>query len=67
LRSIPAGVAYAVWPGIGIVLVTLIAWTFPGQKPGTGALAGMVPIIAGAVALNLFSIPLRASATKTHP
>jgi small multidrug resistance pump len=60
LRSIPTGVAYAIWSGVGIVLITVIAWTFLGQKLGHGALWGMALIIAGVVVLNLFSSPLRA-------
>jgi small multidrug resistance pump len=60
LRSIPTGVAYAIWSGVGIVLITVIAWTFLGQKHGPGTLAGMALIIAGVVVLNLFSSPLRA-------
>jgi small multidrug resistance pump len=60
LRSIPTGVAYAIWSGVGIVFITAIAWTFLGQKLGPGALAGMVLIVAGVVVLNLFSSPPQA-------
>lgn len=55
LRTIPVGVAYAIWSGVGIVLVTLIAWLIFGQKLDLPALAGMALIIAGVVVLNLFS------------
>ncbi|MFC2972753.1 DMT family transporter [Azotobacter bryophylli] len=55
LRTIPVGVAYAIWSGVGIVLVTLIAWLIFGQKLDLPAVAGMALIIAGVVVLNLFS------------
>ena len=55
LRTIPVGVAYAIWSGVGIVLVTLIAWLVFGQKLDLPAVAGMALIIAGVVVLNLFS------------
>jgi len=53
LRSMPVGVAYAIWSGVGIVLVTAIAWIVYGQKLDAIALLGMALIIAGAAILNL--------------
>ena len=55
LRTIPTGVAYAIWSGAGIVLVSTIAWIFMGQKLDAPALAGMGLIIAGVLVINLFS------------
>ncbi|UTH73438.1 SMR family transporter [Chromobacterium sp. IIBBL 290-4] len=55
LREIPVGVAYALWSGIGIVLVSLIAWLLYGQKLDGAAIAGMALIIAGVAVINLFS------------
>jgi len=55
LRSIPVGVAYAVWSGLGIVLITLAAWWFYGQRIDTAGLIGMGLIVAGVLVLNLFS------------
>ena len=55
LRVIPVGVAYAVWSGVGIVLITLVAWIFLGQKLDLPALAGMALIVAGVVVMNVFS------------
>jgi small multidrug resistance pump len=55
LRSLPVGVAYAIWSGAGITLITLIAWLFYGQTPDLPAIAGMALIVAGVVVLNLFS------------
>jgi small multidrug resistance pump len=55
LRSIPVGVAYAIWSGLGIVLITLVAWVVYGQPIDLPALLGMGLIIAGVLVLNLFS------------
>lgn len=55
LRTIPVGIAYAIWSGVGIVLVTLIAWLIHGQKLDLPAMLGMALIIAGVLVLNLFS------------
>ena len=55
LRTIPVGVTYAVWSGVGIVLVAVIGWLVYGQKLDVPGLAGMALIVAGIVVLNLFS------------
>ncbi len=55
LRTIPVGVAYAIWSGVGIVLISLIAWLFMGQKLDAPAMLGMGLIVAGVVVLNVFS------------
>lgn len=55
LRAIPVGIAYAVWSGAGIVLISAIAWWRFGQKLDAPAMLGIALIIAGVVVLNLFS------------
>ena len=55
LKGIPVGIAYATWAGLGIVLITLIAWVMYGQKLDLGALVGMGFILIGVVIMNLFS------------
>jgi small multidrug resistance pump len=55
LRSIPVGVAYGIWSGVGIVLITLIGWVLYGQALDTAALVGLSLIVAGVVTLNFFS------------
>ncbi|MBC2603798.1 DMT family transporter [Puniceicoccus vermicola] len=55
IRTIPVGVAYAVWCGIGIVLISLIAWIFFGQKLDSPAILGITFIVIGVVILNAFS------------
>jgi small multidrug resistance pump len=55
LKGIPVGIAYATWAGLGIVLITAIAWVVYGQKLDLGALVGMTFILVGVVVMNLFS------------
>ena len=55
LRDVPTGVAYAVWSGVGIVLITVAAWLFHGQRLDAPALIGMGLIIAGVIVMNGFS------------
>ena len=55
LRTIPVGVAYAVWSGVGIVLITAIGWLLFDQKLDAAALSGIALIAAGVVVLNVFS------------
>lgn len=55
LRTIPTGVAYAIWSGVGIVLISAAAWAFQGQKLDAGAVIGMGLIIAGVVIMNTLS------------
>jgi len=55
LTTIPVGIAYAVWSGVGVTLIAAIGWLFLGQKLDAAALAGMGLIVAGVVVLNLFS------------
>ena len=55
LKSIPVGIAYAIWAGVGIVLVATIAWIFQGQKLDAWAIVGIALIISGVAVLNLLS------------
>ncbi|KQN03616.1 SMR family transporter [Sphingomonas sp. Leaf25] len=55
LRTMPTGIAYAIWSGVGIVLVAGIAWGWQGQRLDGAALTGMALIIAGVIVMNLFS------------
>ncbi|WP_394833364.1 SMR family transporter [Pendulispora rubella] len=55
LQSIPVGVAYAIWSGVGITLVTLIAAMLYRQKPDLPAIMGMLLIVAGVLVIQLFS------------
>jgi small multidrug resistance pump len=55
LESLPVGIAYAIWAGVGIVLITLFAWLAYGQTLDLPAIIGLALIIAGVVVLNVFS------------
>jgi len=55
LNVIPVGIAYAIWSGVGIALITLIGWVFFKQKLDLAAVIGLALIIAGVVVINLFS------------
>lgn len=53
LRTVPVGVAYAVWSGVGLVLVALIGWLCFGERLPPVALVGIGLILVGVVLLNL--------------
>ncbi|HWJ72513.1 MAG TPA: multidrug efflux SMR transporter [Kaistia sp.] len=55
LRAIPIGVAYAVWSGIGIVLISAIGWAVFGQKPDAWGAVGIGFILVGVMIVNLMS------------
>ncbi|BBI64083.1 QacE family quaternary ammonium compound efflux SMR transporter [Vreelandella sulfidaeris] len=55
LRTLPVGVAYAIWAGLGIVLVTLVGIVVFGEKPDLPAVLGISLIVAGVVMLQVFS------------
>jgi small multidrug resistance pump len=55
LRQVPVGIAYAIWSGVGITLITLIGWFFLGQRLDIPSLVGIGLIIAGVVTMNVFS------------
>lgn len=55
LKVIPVGIAYAIWAGIGVVLIALIGWIVFSQKLDTPAIIGISMILGGVVVLNVFS------------
>lgn len=55
LQTIPVGIGYAIWSGVGIVLVSVIAYLAYGQTLDLPALIGMGLILAGVLVINLFS------------
>jgi small multidrug resistance pump len=59
LRAIPVGVAYAIWSGVGIVLISAIAWVVYRQALDFAAILGIGLIIAGVVVIQLFSSTVR--------
>ena len=55
LKTIPVGIAYAIWSGVGIVLVTTIAWIVFDQKLDVWGIVGIALIMSGVLVLNLLS------------
>ena len=55
LRQIPLGVAYAVWSGVGIVLVSLLGWLVWRQRLDAAALIGIGLILAGVLVIRVAS------------
>lgn len=55
LKTIPVGVAYAIWSGVGIVLISVVGWVVFRQRLDAPAMVGLGLIIAGVLVVNLFS------------
>ena len=55
LKTIPVGIAYAIWAGVGIVIISLIGLFFFGQKLDWPAIIGIGLIVAGVVVINTMS------------
>jgi small multidrug resistance pump len=55
LKTLPLGVAYAVWSGVGTALVAVVGWLFYKQALDLPAILGVALIITGTLVLNLFS------------
>jgi small multidrug resistance pump len=55
LRTIPVGIAYAIWSGVGVALIALVAWVFYGQTLDMPAFIGIALIVSGVVVLNVYS------------
>jgi small multidrug resistance pump len=55
LRTIPVGIAYAIWSGVGVALIALVAWLLYGQTLDAPAFIGIGLIVSGVVVLNVFS------------
>lgn len=55
MRMLPVGVVYAVWSGVGIVLIALVGWAVFRQSLDLAAVVGIGLILAGVVVINVFS------------
>ena len=55
LRTLPLGITYAIWSGVGVALVALSGWLLYGQALDLAAVLGLTLIVAGVIVLNLFS------------
>ncbi|MEZ8720773.1 multidrug efflux SMR transporter [Vibrio pomeroyi] len=59
LKAIPVGVAYAIWSGLGVVLVAIVGTVAFNQKLDLAAIIGMILIIAGVLVMNIFSTSVK--------
>jgi small multidrug resistance pump len=55
LKTVPVGVAYAIWSGAGVAIVALIGLVAFGQKLDLAGIIGISLIVAGVIVLNVFS------------
>jgi small multidrug resistance pump len=55
LRTIPVGIAYAMWAGLGIVLIAAIGWLWFKETLDVPAIIGLAMIIGGVAVVHLFS------------
>jgi small multidrug resistance pump len=55
LKQMPVGLAYAIWSGLGVVLISVIGLFLFKQKLDVPAVVGLVMIVGGVVVINLFS------------
>ena len=55
LRIVPTGIVYAIWSGVGIILISALSWIWSKQALDIPAMLGLGLIIAGVVVVNLFS------------
>lgn len=55
LKVMPVGIVYAIWSGLGIVLIAGIGWLLFGQKLDLAAVVGLLLIIGGILVIHLFS------------
>ena len=55
LRTIPIGITYAIWSGVGIVLIAIVGAIFYKETPDLPAIVGMGLIISGVIVIHLFS------------
>ena len=55
LKTIPLGIAYAIWSGIGIILTACIGFFIFRQSPDLPAVIGIVMIMGGVIVMNVFS------------
>ena len=55
LRVLPTGIAYAIWSGVGVVVISLIGWLVMGQALNLPTMIGLALIVVGVVIVNLYT------------
>lgn len=59
MRAVPVGIIYAIWSGVGIVLISAAGWLLFGERLDAPAILGIALIVAGVLVLNLMSGSVR--------
>lgn len=59
MRSVPVGIIYALWSGVGIVLISGVSWLVFGERLDGPAILGIALIVVGVLVLNLLSGSVR--------
>ena len=55
LKTIPIGITYAIWSGVGLALITLVGWVVYHQTLDTAAIIGIGLIVSGVLVIHLFA------------
>lgn len=55
LKTIPLGISYAIWSGVGVVAVSIVGWVLYKQALDLAAIIGMAMILGGVLVIHLFS------------
>lgn len=55
LKTVPVGIAYAIWSGAGIILISIISWLFFKQQLDGAAMIGLAFMIVGIIIIQVFS------------
>ncbi len=55
LRTISTGIAYAIWSGLGVVLIAVLSFFINGESIDKAGIAGLMLIVAGVIVIQLFS------------
>lgn len=55
LRTIPIGITYAIWSGVGLALISLVGWVVYNQRLDVASWIGIGLIVSGVLVIHLFS------------
>ncbi|MCF4099089.1 DMT family transporter [Maritalea mediterranea] len=55
IKTIPLGISYAIWSGVGVAAVSVVGWVYYKQALDLAALIGMAMILGGVLVIHLFS------------
>ena len=55
LKSLPIGITYAIWSGVGLVFTVIVGMTLWKETMDWARVIGILLILAGIILLNVFS------------